>query len=122
MKKVIFDSSFLIAVAESPTTWTMDIADEVGMFQPVILDCVGEELLRISGGTGKRAKFARVAMKLAEGFLHAPSGQAAVDDEISSAALSSSAIVATSDRMLKKSLKAMHVRVIGLRSGRASLE
>ena len=122
MRTVIFDSSFLIAVAEHPTQWKEDIIDSIGGFEPVMLKCVEEELSRISSGGGKRAKFARVALQLAGGFRSAPSGRADVDDEISSAALGTNAIVATSDRELAKSLRALHVQVVGLRSGRATIE
>ena len=111
-----------MAIAERPTPWMNDMTDSIGKFQPVILKCVEEELVQISEGTGKRAKFARVALQLAEGFLPAPSGHADVDGEISSAALSSKAIVATADRELSMSLRALHVQVVGLRSGRVTLE
>ncbi|MDG6962113.1 MAG: hypothetical protein JRN71_06690 [Nitrososphaerota archaeon] len=43
LRKVIFDSSFLMAVVERPTTWFEDIVDNIGKFQPVLLDCVRDE-------------------------------------------------------------------------------
>jgi len=44
LRKVVFDSSFLMAVVETPTTWYEDIVEKVGKFEPVILDCAKAEL------------------------------------------------------------------------------
>jgi rRNA-processing protein FCF1 len=121
MQRVIFDSSFLMAVVESPTTWFEDIVDRVGKFEPVLLGCVEQELDRLASGHGRRSRSARVALDLASKFTKHSCGQAQVDDEIASAALSMGAVVATMDSGLANALRPMHVKVISLRSGRAAI-
>lgn len=121
MKKVIFDSSFLMAVVEKPTTWYEDIVDGIGKFEPVLLECVRGELEKMATAQDKRARAARVSLDLASNFARAPCGRAKVDDEIVSAALSAKAVVATADLELARSLRAAHVRVVSLKSGRVSL-
>lgn len=119
MTKVIFDSSFLMAVAERPTNWSDDIMQEVGKMDPVVLDCVVDELARLSSGRGKRSKTASVAAEIARGFARMKSGPAHPDEEIMSAAISTKAAVATADKELARSLMARRVPVFGLRAGRA---
>jgi len=118
---VLFDSSFLMAVSKNPTTWFEDITDAIGMFEPVLLDCVSRELERLASSQGSRSKLAKVALELGLTFDRAPCGQASVDDEIASAARSLGARVATTDSELAKSLRASHLGVVTLKSGRAVL-
>lgn len=120
-EKVIFDSSFLMAVVERPTTWFEDIVDIVGKFEPILLECVREELDKLSAGQGRRARTARLGLELASRFSRAPCGGAKVDDEIASAALGAGELVATVDAELARTLKAARVRVISLRGGRVAL-
>ena len=121
MLKVLFDSSFLMAVVEDPTTWFEDVVDGVGKFEPVLLECVRAELEKLAEGQGRRSRAARVSLELASRFKSAPCGSAQVDDELVSAALSGGGVVATVDEDLIRSLKAAKVRVISLRSGRVML-
>jgi len=118
---VIFDSSFLMAVAETPTTWFEDITDRVGKFEPVLLECVEVELQRLASGKDGRSKAARVALDLSEQFGRLACGGARVDDEIISAASAERALVATTDTDLAHAAKALHLGVISLRKGRAAL-
>lgn len=118
--KVIFDSSFLMAVVDHPTTWFEDIAENVGRFQPIILDCVRDELGKLAAGQGDRARTARVSLDLASKFQGMPCGRSKVDDEIVSAALTAKASVATVDAELASALRGAHVSVISLRSGRVA--
>ena len=118
MPQVIFDSSFLMAVVEKPTTWFEDITESLGRFDPVVLDCVLAELRRLGSGDGKKARVARVALELTRGFKVGKCGGGNADDEIVSAALQSKAAVATGDRQLARTLEKVHVRIIELRSGR----
>ena len=122
MRQVIFDSSFLMAVVETPTTWFEDMVDDVGKFQPVLLDCVRAELEKLASGYGKKSRSARVSLDLASKFATIQCGKARVDDEVLSAALSHDAMVATADRELAHSLRAAHVRVISLGSGRVNVD
>jgi rRNA-processing protein FCF1 len=121
LQKVIFDSSFLMAVVESPTTWYEDITDSMGKFQPVLLTCVKSELERLAGGEGKRARTARLALELASEFESRDCGSAKVDDEIVSAASTMGAFVATADSELGESVRAAHRKVISLSRGRVAV-
>ena len=122
MTEVIFDSSFLMAVVERPTTWYEDIVDKTGKFQPVLLDCVGAELQKLASGRGKRSRTARVALDLAFSFKQRACGSARVDDEILSAAADGRHLIATTDRELSRSARAAHIRVITLSKGRVALD
>ena len=122
MRKVVFDSSFLIAVLEKPTTWYEDVSEKVGRFQPVILDCVKKELTRLSEGETKRARYARLALELTKEFeLEKCGGGLSVDDEITSYSKGASAFVATCDAKLLSSLRKTRVGAITLKSGRVAL-
>jgi len=118
MTEVIFDSSFLMAVVERPTTWYEDLVDKIGKFQPVLLDCVAAELQKLASGGGNKSRTARVALDLATAFKSRPCGGALVDDEIVSAASAGKALVATADEGLSRSAQAAHVRVVSLSGGR----
>lgn len=119
--KVIFDSSFLMAVVEHPTTWFEDIVERLGKFQPVVLECVQREMERLASGAGRKARSARVALDLAKGFGREPCGGASPDDEIVSVAQGGGTAVATVDSKLIKTLKALGIQVVSLRGGRVSL-
>jgi rRNA-processing protein FCF1 len=121
LQKIIFDSSFLMSVVETPTTWFEDIVDAIGRFQPLLPDCVKEELEKLAAGQGNRARTARVSLDLASKFSRIPCGEARVDDEIVSIALTNRAYVATTDAVLARSISAAHIRVISLRGGRVAI-
>jgi uncharacterized protein len=121
LKQVIFDSSFLMAVAETPTTWFEDVVGSVGRFEPVLPDCVRAELANLASKKGRKSQAARVSLQMASTFKALSSGGAKVDDEIVSAAISNGAMVATVDASLMRSLKSAHVRVVSLRSGRVAV-
>jgi rRNA-processing protein FCF1 len=121
LRKVVFDSSFLMAVSERPTTWREDMTDLIGGIEPVILDCVKVELQRIADAGGRRGKAAVVGLQLAQGFRTMKCGGARVDDEIISVALGEGAYVASNDEDLLESLKAARVTVLRLRKGRVAL-
>jgi rRNA-processing protein FCF1 len=121
LSKVIFDSSFLIAVVEDPTTWYEDITERVGKFEPTVLDCILAELEVLSKGRGKRARRASLARNLAEGYRVERCGKASVDDEIVSFAKSNLAVVATVDRELLRTLRSLGLTGLTLRKGRVAL-
>jgi rRNA-processing protein FCF1 len=118
---IIFDSSFLMAVVETPTTWFEDIIDVVGAFQPALPDCVRAELEKLAVGQGSKSRWARLSLDLASNFGSVHCGKARVDDEIISAALATGAVIATTDATLARAARAAHLRVISLRKGRVSL-
>ncbi len=122
-KAVAFDSSFLIAVMQSPTPWMEDIADIVGAFVPVVLTSVRDELKRLAAKDDKTGKFAGLALELVDlGRLSlVQDGRGKPDDEIISFALNEGAAVATIDSDLAERLRASKVRtVIMLHGGRVS--
>jgi rRNA-processing protein FCF1 len=121
LQRVVFDSSFLMAVAENPTTWFEDIVEQAGMIEPILLGCVREELESMALDQGRKGRLARVSLEMASSFTELPCGKGMVDDEIASAAATLPALVATTDRRLFDSLKGSHVKVISLRKGRTSL-
>ena len=121
MPRVVFDSSFLMAVVARPTAWREDMTEKLGGFEPVVLDCVLAEMDSLSAGRGRRSRSAAVAKGIASGFRVVKSGGGDVDDEIASYALSNAAAVATLDRGLISTLKARGVRIITLRAGRVAL-
>ncbi len=121
MRRIIFDSSFLMAVAERPTSWRDDITDAVGGFEPIILDCAREELVQLKTSRGRKSKLAGLALELASGFSSMPCGGSGVDEETMSAALGTGAIVATMDRKLAESLRAAGTGVVTLRAGRVAV-
>ncbi len=123
-KPVTFDSSFLLAVMETPTPWEQDISEKVGAFMPVVLHSVRDELHQLAAKGDKKARFASLALELVEEgrFALRPDGGGAPDDEIVSYALGEGAGVATVDSELSQRLRAARVStVITLKGGRASL-
>lgn len=110
-----------MAVVERPTTWFEDMTEELGKFEPVVLDCVIDEMMRIAKRDGKKARYARVALELTEGFVRQPCGDGKPDDEIVSAAQGGGEVVATIDSKMLETLKALGVKVVSLRTGRISL-
>jgi rRNA-processing protein FCF1 len=121
---VAFDSSFLVAIMETPTAWNEDIIEKVGSFTPVVLASVRDELSRLSAKGDKKGRFAALALELLmEGmFSLEPDGNGKPDDEMISFALREGAGVATIDSDLAQRLRASRVQmVITLRGGRVSL-
>ena len=120
-KAVAFDSSFLVAVMEHPTSWNEDIVMKVGAFTPVVLSSVRDELARLSAKGDRKGRFAALALGLLEQgtFSLEPDGRGRPDDEIISFALREGAAVATIDSELAERLRASRVHtVIMLRGGR----
>ncbi|MGD0637012.1 MAG: PIN domain-containing protein [Nitrososphaerales archaeon] len=119
-RKVLFDSSFLIAVMEHPTPWQGDILENVGGFEGVVLQPVFAELRRLAGRKGRQSRFAALALALVEsGAIRLePSEGTRADEELVSHALRDGAVVATIDGGLIRQLRASHVEVLSLRSGR----
>ena len=118
MRRVIFDSSFLMAVAEKPTPWMEDLTRELGGFEPLVLECARSELTRLSEAGGKRGRLANLALRLSDGFGALPCGLADVDAETVSKALEAGAVVACVDNELSGTLRALHIVTVGLRKGR----
>ncbi len=120
LRKVLFDSSFLIAVMERPTPWLQDIQEMLGGFEPVVIAPVYGELEQLASGNSRAARFASLAKQLVDGgTLKLAGGRGdRADEELVSKALDEGAVVATVDSALIEQLKASGVQVIRLRGGR----
>jgi len=121
MPELVFDSSFLMAVVENPTTWFEDMTAKLGKLEAVVPECVLGELARISAGEGKRSKFARVAVDLAGSFKRAKCLGEEVDDCVVGLASRRKAMVATVDAEMIMTLKRSRTKVVTLRRGRVSI-
>jgi len=122
--KVLLDSSFLIAVMEHPTPWREDMTERVGRFQPVVIQPVYDELVRLSTSKNRASRYASLAKEMVDRGaigLQQPTGHGLADDELISLALDENAFVATLDAGLIRQLKAVHVRVVTLSGGRVSI-
>lgn len=122
-RKVLFDSSFLIAVMEHPTPWQGDMLEKLGMFQGVVIHPVYAELVRLAERHGPQSGFARLALDLVEdGTIRLESSEGGrADEELVSYALREGATVATIDGGLIRQLEAAHVPVLSLRGGRVQM-
>lgn len=123
-RKVVLDSSFIIAVMQRPTPWAEDITEKLGGFSPVVLASVRRELEGLARRGDKRGRFAALGLELLDtGKLESvPDGGGSPDDEIISFALREGAAVATIDGELAEMLRASRVAgVVTLREGRVSL-
>ncbi len=119
MRYVVFDSSFLMAVLERPTTWYEDMVEQIGRFTPVMVDRIADELEELASRGGKRARFAGLARELGSAFTMVRGGRGgSPDDEVLSWAASNHALVATVDRQMIEHLKASRLGYVTLRSGR----
>ncbi len=122
-RRVLFDSSFLIAVMEHPTPWQEALLDKVGSFEGVVLQPVYSELERLARRRGRESGFARLALGLVDsGTIRLErSGVGRADDELVSQALLDGAIVATIDGELIRQLEASRVEVLSLSAGRVEI-
>lgn len=121
---MLFDTSFLVAIMEHPTSWREDMTEKVGGFDPVVIGPVYSELERIAGGNGRAARFAALAKELVDsGSLRREAGgPGRADDELISMALGGGALVATVDSAMIEQLRALRVGVVRLRGGRIDVE
>ena len=109
---------------ERPTSWSEDILEKVGRFEPVVITPVYAELERLAAGRRREARFASLAKQLADsGSLKVEdTGGERADEELVSKALDDDAFVATVDAALIEQLRASRVGVLRLRRGRVELD
>lgn len=122
-QRVLFDTSFLMAVMEHPTPWREDITQKIGSFEPLVIRPVYDELSRLARRNGGASRFASLAKSLVDGGqlrIGESVGSGRADDELISSALEDDAIVATLDKELIRQLKASGVKVLSLSRGRVS--
>lgn len=118
--RVLFDSSFLIAVMEHPTPWQRDMLEKLGGFEAVVIEPVYAELGRLAAAGGRPSRYASLAKELVDsGVLKREmAGGRRADEELVSRALDERAMVATVDSALMEQLRASRVGVVTLRNGR----
>ena len=123
-RKVLFDSSFLIAVMEHPTSWEEDLLEKVGGFEGVIILPIYAELVSLADRRERESGFARLALELVDmgRIVLENAGGGQPDDELVSYALSHDALVATVDEALIEQLEAARVGIIRLRGGRVQFD
>lgn len=120
---VLFDTSFLMAVMEHPTSWREDMLERLGSFRPVVIKPVYAELTRLAAGRTRGARYASLAKGMVdrgELELQESGGDGPADDELISRALEGGALVATLDNGLIRQLSSSKVPVLRLSGGRVS--
>ena len=116
MKRLIFDTNFLIDMARFKVGFD-DVKDVVGAFEPWTIDLVVKELNGLATHKTKAAMHAKVALGLIEqgriGVIKA--AQKGADASIAKLA-DGGAMVATNDGALRKEIASKGQRVVFLRS------
>jgi rRNA-processing protein FCF1 len=115
--KVFVDTSVFLHLSRHRNALSPDFISGYldAPFELLITDSVKEELVRFSRGRGKKALFARLGLKLAEGMRIVKTGSANGDDSlIAVTALEPSCVVYTDDSFLRKRLLALGVHCLTL--------
>lgn len=121
MLRVLFDSSFLMALIEHPTTWYEDMTEKVGKFEPVLPDCVGNELKRLASTKRRRARGASLALELARTFTKSKCSADTADRELVERARDPETLVATVDKEILRGVKLSGRKAVTLHRGRIAL-
>lgn len=110
---IILDTNFLMI----PAQFGIDIFEYLSYFEIATMDACIKELRKIRRGTGRNAKAARIALKLAgeKSIEIIKSDEKNVDKAILNYALSAKCAVGTNDKELVKALKNNGIKVIRLR-------
>lgn len=119
--KVVFDSSFLMAVVEHPTTWFEDITEALGKFQPVLPDCISEELQRLAALQGRKARSAKLALEMAGSFAKSRCSEHSPDQELLKLSQDPGVLVATLDAEILRELRRSPRKAVTLRKGRMAV-
>jgi rRNA-processing protein FCF1 len=98
-----------------------DMTLGLGKMEPVIPQCVLDELDKISRGEGKRSRVARVASSLAESFTRLKCLGGDADDCVMDYARKKRAVVATVDAEMIEALKRSRTKVVTLHRGRVAI-
>lgn len=115
--KIFVDTSVFLHVSRHRNALSHDfISNYLDVsYELLVTDSVREELLRFSRGQGKRALFARLGLKLAEGMRVVVTGEANGDDSLVTATrLEPGSAVYTDDSSLRRRLSALGVRCLTL--------
>ncbi|HNJ80798.1 MAG: PIN domain-containing protein [Methanomicrobiales archaeon] len=120
---VLIDANALMAQLQFRIDIFAGLTECIGAFEPVLLDCVRDELRGLAASHGKEGSSARSALILAERCTIAETGMhgGSVDEKILYYASTHGCMVFTNDRDLRTTLLAQGIPVISL-AGKQRLE
>jgi len=121
--RVLIDANALMAQLQFRLDIFAELTRCIGAYEPVLLDCVRDELRGLAAGRGKEGSSARFALILAEKCTVADTGalEGSVDEKILYFASTHGCIVFTNDRDLRIALLWRGVPVISI-AGKQRLE
>jgi len=121
--RVLIDANALLAQLQFRLDIFTELTQCIGAYEPVLLDCVRDELRGLAAGRGKDGASARSALILAEKCTVVETGslQGSVDEKILYFASTHGCMVFTNDRDLRMALLSHGVPVISL-AGKQKLE
>ncbi|MCE5298172.1 MAG: nucleotide-binding protein [Methanoregulaceae archaeon] len=121
--RVLLDANALMAQLQFRLDIFTELTQCIGGYEPVLLDCVRDELRGLAAGHGKDGSSARSALILAErcSVVETGSLEGSVDEKILYYASTHGCMVFTNDRDLRTALLSHGVPVISL-AGKQRLE
>jgi rRNA-processing protein FCF1 len=121
--RVLLDANALMAQLQFRLDIFAELMQCIGAYEPVLLDCVRDELRGLAAGHGKEGSSARSALLLAQKctVVEAGSIEGSVDEKILYFASTHECMVFTNDRDLRTTLLSHGVPVISL-AGKQRLE
>ena len=121
--RVLLDANALMAQLQFRLDIFAELTRCIGAYEPVLLDCVRDELCGLAASHGREGSSARSALILAERctVTEAGSDEGSVDEKILYYASTHGCMVFTNDRDLRTALLSHGVPVISL-AGKQRLE
>ncbi|MGC8812014.1 MAG: PIN domain-containing protein [Candidatus Aenigmatarchaeota archaeon] len=117
MKKIIFDTNFLIDCFRFRVDFLKEIEEKIEKpFKFLVIDLSLKEIGAIAKTRKKEAKYARLALEFAKKKCEIVELKAKNADEAILIFSDKDTFVATNDKKLRKSLKALNVKNIYLKS------
>jgi rRNA-processing protein FCF1 len=121
--RVLIDANALMAQLQFRLDIFAELTQCIGAYEPILLDCVRDELRGLAAGRGKDGSSARSALILAEKCTVVETGslEGSVDEKILYFASTHGCMVFTNDRDLRVALLSHGISVISL-EGKQRLE
>jgi uncharacterized protein len=121
--RVLIDANALMAQLQFRRDIFAELTQCIGAYEPVLLDCVRDELRGLAAGRGKDGSSARSALILGEKCTVVETGslEGSVDEKILYFASTHGCMVFTNDRDLRLTLLSHGIPVISL-AGKQRLE
>lgn len=117
MKKIIFDTNFLIDCFKFKVDFLKEIEEKIEKpFKLLVLDLNLKELKTIAKTRRKEAKYAKIALDFVKKSCKIIPSQAKNADQGILEASDENTFVATNDKELRKNLKALKIKNIYLKS------